>query len=299
MSFRSGFIGLIGRPNAGKSTLLNALVGMKVAIMTDKPQTTRNVIRAVRNDEDSQMVFMDTPGIHKPQHKLGSNMVKEALITLHDIDIVYLLVDATKRFGPGDEYLLEILKEHKKPVFLIMNKVDLLKKEQLIELLEFWQGKFEFTEIIPVSALKEQNLKELIKTTKEYLPDTVLYYPVDQVTDNTEQFMISEIIREKIIQRTEEEIPHSIAVIIEDIKGKKESLVINAMILVERDSQKGIIIGKNGNMIKTIGKEAREELETLVGKRIFLELFVRVEKNWRNRERPLKELGYSLSGKYE
>ena len=299
MSFRSGFIGLIGRPNAGKSTLLNALVGMKVAIMTDKPQTTRNVIRAVRNDEDSQMVFMDTPGIHKPQHKLGSNMVKEALITLHDIDIVYLLVDATKRFGPGDEYLLEILKEHKKPVFLIMNKVDLLKKEQLIELLEFWQGKFEFTEIIPVSALKEQNLKELVKTTKEYLPDTVLYYPVDQVTDNTEQFMISEIIREKIIQRTEEEIPHSIAVIIEDIKGKKESLVINAMILVERDSQKGIIIGKNGNMIKTIGKEAREELETLVGKRIFLELFVRVEKNWRNRERPLKELGYSLSGKYE
>jgi len=299
MSLRSGFIGLIGRPNAGKSTLLNALVGTKVAIMTNKPQTTRNVIRAVRNDEDSQMVFMDTPGIHKPLHKLGSNMVKEALITLHDIDIVYLLVDATKKFGAGDEYLLEILKEHKKPVFLIMNKVDLLKKEQLIELLEFWQGKFEFAEIIPVSALKEQNLKELVKTTKEYLPDTVLYYPVDQVTDNTEQFMISEIIREKIIQRTEEEIPHSIAVIIEDIKGKKESLVINAMILVERDSQKGIIIGKNGNMIKTIGKEAREELELLLGKRIFLELFVRVEKNWRNRERPLKELGYSLSGKYE
>jgi GTP-binding protein Era len=299
MSLRSGFIGLIGRPNAGKSTLLNALVGTKVAIMTDKPQTTRNVIRAVRNDEDSQMVFMDTPGIHKPQHKLGSNMVKEALITLHDIDIVYLLVDATKKFGAGDEYLLEILKAHKKPVFLIMNKVDLLKKEQLIELLEFWQEKFEFAEIIPVSALKEQNLKELVKTTKEYLPDTVLYYPVDQVTDNTEQFMISEIIREKIIQRTEEEIPHSIAVIIEDIKGKKESLVINAMILVERDSQKGIIIGKNGNMIKTIGKEAREELELLLGKRIFLELFVRVEKNWRNRERPLKELGYSLSGKYE
>jgi len=295
MSFKSGFVGLIGRPNAGKSTLLNALVGHKVAIMTDKAQTTRNVIRAVRTDDDSQVVFVDTPGIHKPRHKLGSNMVKEALATLHDVDIVYLLIDASKKFGAGDEFILQILQEQKKPVFLILNKIDLLSKKELIEMLEFWAKQYDFKEIVPISALKENNLKELIHSTKEYLTDSVLYYPVEQITDSPEQFMISEIIREKIIQKTEEEIPHSVAVIIESLKPKKESILIHAMVLVERDSQKGIIIGKNGSMIKQIGIESRTELEIWLQKKIYLELFVRVEKDWRNRERFLNNLGYGSS----
>lgn len=292
MSFRSGFIGLIGRPNAGKSTLLNALVQQKVAIMTNKPQTTRNVIRAVRTDEDSQMIFVDTPGIHKPHHELGKAMVQDAISTMKGVDIIYLIVDGSVPYGRGDEYLLDLVQKSNLPVFLILNKVDLLKKEELIITLQEWEKRGDFKEIIPISALKEHNLVKLIDVTKEYLTDGVQYYPEDQVSDYPEQFIISEIIREKIIIETEQEIPHSVAVVIEQIKKKKETLFINAMVLVERDSQKGIIIGKNGEMIKRVGSAARAELELRLGNKIFLELFVRVEKDWRNRRSKLQQLGY-------
>ena len=292
MSFRSGFIGLIGRPNAGKSTLLNALVQEKVAIMANKPQTTRNIIRGVRTDSDSQMVFVDTPGVHKPQHKLGEVMVSDALSTIKGVDIIYLIIDASVSFGRGDEYLLGFVKESKLPVFLILNKVDLLSKQQLIHLLQEWQERHTFKEIIPVSALKDNNIERLIKLTKTYLSDTIKYYPDDQISDYPEQFIIAEIIREKLIVVTEQEVPHSAAVIIENIRKKRDTLYINALVLIERDSQKGIVIGKNGERIKKVASQARAELEQRLGNKIFLEVFVRVEKDWRNRQNKLRQLGY-------
>lgn len=289
---RSGFVALIGRPNAGKSTLLNALLKQKVAIISPKAQTTRNVIRGIYNDEDSQIIFVDTPGIHKPQHRLGTQMNKEAYASAKGVDVVYYLVDASVEFGGGDEFVLKMIKELHCPVFLIVNKIDLLQKEEVMQCLLAWSQRHNFKEIIPISALTSDNLNQLVSVTKNYLEDGIQYYPTDQVSDYPEQFIMAEIIREKVLYLTEEEIPHSVAVVIERIRKKREHLILNAMILVERDSQKGILIGKQGNMIKQIGMAAREELEMILGNKIFLELFVRVEKDWRNKEGKLKQLGY-------
>ena len=289
---KSGFVALIGRPNAGKSTLLNALVQQKVAIISPKPQTTRNSIRAIRTDDDSQIIFVDTPGIHKPKHELGTQMNKEAYSAAAGVDLIYYLVDGSVPFGSGDEFVLNTLRQMHLPVYLILNKIDLLEKEQLIELLLQWQKRMDFKEIIPISAKTQNNLDQLIEVTKNDLTDGVQYYPADQVCDYPEQFIMAEIIREKVLMLTEEEVPHSVAVVIERIRKNREHLIIHAMILVERDSQKGIIIGKQGRMIKQSGMLAREELQGLLGEPIFLELFVRVEKDWRNKRAKLQQLGY-------
>ncbi|MDY5252264.1 MAG: GTPase Era [Erysipelotrichaceae bacterium] len=289
---KSGFIALIGRPNAGKSTLMNNLLNQKIAIISPKAQTTRNQIRGILTDEDSQMIFIDTPGIHKPQHTLGQQMNKEAFSAMGSVDLIYFLVDATQEFGKGDQFVLDILAKQKLPVFLLVNKIDLLSKDQVMETLLRYNKLFDFKEIIPISAKEGFNIEELLATTKNYLEDGIMYYPKDQVCDYPEQFILCELIREKILYLTEEEVPHSIAVVIERMGRKKGRLLINAMILVERDSQKGIIIGKQGKMIKQIGIDARKDIEGLLGETVYLELFVRVEKNWRNRTSKLQQLGY-------
>lgn len=289
---KSGFVALIGRPNAGKSTLMNALLKQKVAIISPKPQTTRNSIRGIRTDEDSQIIFVDTPGIHKAKHELGAQMNKEAASSASGVDMIYYLVDATEKFGSGDEFVLKMLENTHLPVFLIYNKIDLIKKEHLLIQLDKWKDRFDFEEIIPVSAKKNENLEHLIEITKSHLEEGLQYYPEDMVCDYPEQFIMAEIIREKLLYNTDQEIPHSTAVVIERIRRKRDTLIINAMILVERDSQKGIIIGHQGAMIKKVGQQAREELQNILGEKIFLELFVRVEKDWRNRRSKLQQLGY-------
>lgn len=292
MTFKSGFVALIGRPNAGKSTLLNALMKQKIAIVSDKPQTTRNVIRGIRTDDDSQIVFLDTPGIHKPKHELGRQMNKESFGSLHEVDLIYYLADATEDFGSGDQFVIDLLKPLSTPVFLILNKIDRLKKQALIELLSRWNQRFEFTEIIPISALTEDNTNHLIEVTKRYLSDSVRYYPDDQVKDYPEAFLIAEVIREKVLQLTHQEIPHSVAVMIEDLDYGEKSVGIRSVIFVERASQKGIIIGKNGTMKNEIIKRASIELRSLLNLKVQLELFVKVEDDWRNRSRQLIDLGY-------
>ncbi len=292
MTFKSGFVALIGRPNAGKSTLLNALMKQKIAIVSDKPQTTRNVIRGIRTDDDSQIVYLDTPGIHKPKHELGRQMNKESFGSLHEVDLIYYLADANEEFGPGDQFVIDLLKPLTTPVFLILNKIDRLKKQALIELLSRWNQRFDFAEIIPVSALTEDNTSHLIEVTKRYLSDSVRYYPDDQVKDYPEAFLMAEVIREKVLQLTHQEIPHSVAVMIEDLDYGEKSVDIRAVILVERASQKGIIIGKNGSMKNEINKRASIELRHLLNMKVQLELFVKVEDDWRNRSRQLIDLGY-------
>lgn len=289
---KSGFIALVGRPNAGKSTLINALIKSKIAIISNKAQTTRNQIRGIRTDENSQLIFIDTPGIHKPHHELGSMMNKEAFNAAKGVDLIYLIVDASAEFGKGDEFILEAIKRYKVPTFLILNKIDLINKENLFKIITEYNSKHDFAEIIPISAYTNENLDDLIETSKKYMEDGIKYYPDDQICDYPEQFIISEIIREKILELTEEEIPHSVAVVIERMGRKKGKLLINAMILVERDSQKGIIIGKAGSMIKKVGISARSDIEGILGENIYLELFVRVEKDWRNRKSKLQQLGF-------
>lgn len=289
---KSGFVAIIGRPNAGKSTLLNNLLQQKVAIISDKPQTTRNVIVGVYNQPDCQIVFIDTPGIHKPHHQLGKQMNKAAYSQASGVDLIYYIVDASVAFGSGDEFVLNKLKEFGLPVFLLINKIDLFSKETLYNLIVSMKNRFDFQEIVPISALTSENLSRLINVTKQNLKIGPAYYPVDKNCDYPEQFVMSEIIREKVLILTKEEIPHCVAVVIENIRKKRETLYIQAMILVERNSQKGIIIGDKGQMISRIGKMAREELEGIFGNRIYLELFVRVEKDWRNRENKLQQLGY-------
>ncbi|QIK70166.1 GTPase Era [Erysipelothrix sp. HDW6C] len=291
MDFKSGFISIVGRPNAGKSTLINRLVRQKIAIVSDKAQTTRDAIIGVLTEEEYQLVFIDTPGIHKPKHELGSRMNSTSYAHFKGVDVVYYIIDGTEPFGKGDQFVTDRLRKLKIPVFLIINKVDQMNQQALLEKIASYID-FEFTEIIPISALQDDNIDKLLEVTLNYMEDGVMYYPKDQVSAYPEQFIYAEIIREKILQLTEEEIPHSIAVTIERIVKKKNSTLINAVILVDRDSQKGIIIGKQGKMIREIGLRAREELETIIGESVYLETFVRVEKNWRNRSRMLNQLGY-------
>ncbi|WP_152392156.1 GTPase Era [Paenibacillus guangzhouensis] len=291
--FKSGFVAIIGRPNVGKSTLMNQVIGQKIAIMSDKPQTTRNKIHGVYTSNDSQIVFLDTPGIHKRQSKLGDYMNTVALNTLNEVEAVLFLVDVAEGLGGGDRYIIEQLKRIKTPVFLVLNKIDRVEPEALLPIIVAYKDLYPFAEIVPISAMNGNNVNTLLEQISKYLPEGPQYYPDDQVTDHPEQFVIAELIREKILHLTREEIPHSIAVAIEDMKVQENGVVnIMAVIYVERDSQKGIVIGKQGALLKEVGKQARKDIENLLGSRIFLELWVKVKKDWRNQERILKDLGF-------
>ncbi|HDW3053576.1 TPA: GTPase Era [Bacillus cereus] len=291
--YKSGFVSIIGRPNVGKSTFLNRIIGQKIAIMSDKSQTTRNKIQGVYTENDSQVIFIDTPGIHKPKHKLGDFMVKMAQTTLKEVDIVLFMVNAVEGFGRGEEFIIEKLKETKQPVFLVINKIDQLHPEQLLELIDQYRKLHEFAEIVPISALDGNNVDALIGTIKKYLPEGPQYYPDNQVTDHPERFIIAELIREKVLHLTREEVPHSVAVVIDAIQKREGGAVyINATIVVERASQKGIIIGKQGKMLKEVGKRARFDIEALLGSKVFLEVWVKVQKDWRNKLSQLRDLGF-------
>lgn len=292
MSFKSGFISIIGRPNAGKSTLLNAILQEKVAITTPKPQTTRNNISGILTRDDVQFVFIDTPGIHKPKHELGRTLNKNAYTAIAEADVNYWMVDATQPFGGGDEFLLEKMKQAKIPVFLILNKIDLLDKEKVLETLIQWQNRMQFAEIFPISALTRENVEHLLEITKSYLQEGVKYFPDDMISDHGENFQIAEIIREKVLYKTNEEVPHSVAVVIENKEETDTKMFLQALIIVERTSQKSILIGKQGTMIRSIRLAAQKELKAKFDKKVELELFVRVEKNWRNRTSKLHQLGY-------
>ena len=290
--FKSGFISIIGRPNAGKSTLLNAILNEKIAITSPKPQTTRDNIMGIVTTEDAQFIFIDTPGIHKPHHRLGKHLNRNAYQASVEADINFVIIDATQPFGSGDEFLLSRIANSEVPTFLIVNKIDLLSKEQLLHVLKEWQTHYPFTEIIPISALKNNNIQELLAICKNYLQEGVQYFPDTMKSDHDAHFQISEIIREKVLYKTEEEIPHSVAVVLEHIEETEKHLFVQAMIIVERSSQKGILIGKQASMIRSIRMAAQKELKQRYGKNVTLELYVRVENNWRNRSSKLTQLGY-------
>lgn len=289
-TFKSGFISIIGRPNVGKSTLLNSLLGQKIAIISDKPQTTRNRILGIVNQPDAQLVFMDTPGIHKPMHRMNEFMVKTALATYNEVDVILLLAEATEQPGAGDKFIIGTLSNVQSPVFLLINKMDLIKKEELLPLMQEYNKLYSFAEIIPISALRN-DLGGLVELITKWLHQGPKYFPDDQLTDQLERFIVSEIIREKVCELTKEEIPYSTAVVIEEMKEEPTITRITAIIYVERDSQKGIIIGKGAGMLKQIGVRARQDAEKLLGVKIFLQLWVKVKKGWRDDVRMLKNIG--------
>ncbi|MFV8826691.1 GTPase Era [Alkalihalobacterium sp. APHAB7] len=293
--YKSGFVAIIGRPNVGKSTLLNYIVGQKIAIMSDKPQTTRNKIQGVYTNNDAQIVFLDTPGIHRPKHKLGDFMMKIANNTLREVDIVMFVIDAGEGFGSGEQFILDRLKESKTPVFLVVNKIDKVHPEKLLDIINGYKDRHTFEEIVPVSALEGNNVPTLLEQITKHLPEGPQYYPADQVTDHPERFIVAELIREKALHLTREEIPHSLAVVIEQMKQREgsETVYVGATIIVERSSQKGIIIGKQGSMLKEIGKRARADIEALLGSKVFLELWVKVQKDWRNKGHQLRDFGFN------
>lgn len=291
--YKSGFATIIGRPNVGKSTLLNGILGQKIAIMSDKPQTTRNKIQGFFTKENAQIIFIDTPGIHKPQHKLGEYMVTVAERTLNEVDIILYLVDAGAEFGAGEEFIIKQLEKVKTPVFLIINKIDLIPRENVLGIISRYSGKYDFAEIIPISALKGDNIDHLLTVLEKYLPEGPQYYPEDMVTDQPEKAIVAELIREKALHMTREEVPHSLAVEVTDFKEREQNMIyVGATIYVERDSQKGIIIGKKGGMLKEIGQLARVDIENLLDSKVFLELWVKVQKDWRNKEVALRNFGY-------
>ena len=296
---RSGFVALAGRPNAGKSTLINSLIGEKVAIVSSKPQTTRSEIRGIYTDEECQIIFTDTPGIHKPKFRLESRMNKEAADVIQGVDLIYLVVDASVPYAKGDEFVLNMVKNTGLPVFLILNKMDKMKPEKIVKVIQQWQERYVFAEYFPLSAKFGRSFEDLVKTTRKYLPEGDLLYPAEMTSDGAENFRIAELIREKILTQTEDEVPHASAVLIENKEFKKDKVYIQAMILVERDSQKGIMIGKQGQMLKKIGSLAREDIEKLLGKKVFLELFVRVENEWRSRDARITEYGYGGASRDE
>ena len=296
---RSGFVALAGRPNAGKSTLINSLIGEKVAIVSSKPQTTRSEIRGIYTDENCQIIFTDTPGIHKPKFRLESRMNKEAADVIQGVDLIYLVVDASVPYAKGDEFVLNMVKNTGLPVFLVLNKMDKMKPEKIVKVIQQWQERYDFAEYFPISAKFGRSFEDLIKTTSKYLPEGDLLYPAEMTSDGAENFRIAELIREKILTQTEDEVPHAAAVIIENKEFKKDKVYIQAVILVERDSQKGIMIGKQGQMLKKIGSLAREDIEKLLGKKVFLELFVRVESEWRSRDARITEYGYGGASRDE
>lgn len=291
--YKSGFVAIVGRPNVGKSTLLNGLIGQKVAIMSDKPQTTRNKILCVLTLPEAQILFIDTPGIHKPKHKLGEYMVQTAENTLHEVDVIIFVIDATAEPGAGDQYILERLKSVKTPVILAINKIDQMQPAELLPVITQYADKFNFAAVVPISALHTTNLAELIAEVKNYLTPGPQYYPEDMLTDQPERMVIAELIREKILHLTREEIPHAIAVDIEEITTRNnDNLYIRAVIYVERESQKGIVIGSGGKLLKEIGYLARKDIENLLGSKSFLDLWVKVKRDWRNKDNTLRSFGY-------
>ncbi len=288
---RAGFVTIVGRPNVGKSTLLNRLVGQKVAIVTEKPQTTRNRILAVANTESSQMVFFDTPGIHKPKHEMNRRMVELAVRSLRNVDLALLLVDVTQAFGGGDEFVLERVREAKVPVVLALNKIDRIRKPELLAIIDDYRRRHDFAEIVPISALTGENVDALLSALERQLPEGEPLYPPETLTDLPERFFVSEIVREKILEATREEIPYSTAVVIDSWEESEKLTRIEASILVERESQKGILVGKGGSMLKGIGTAARRDIESFLGAKVFLGLHVRVRPEWRENQRFLSELG--------
>lgn len=291
--FKSGFVAIVGRPNVGKSTFMNYVLGQKIAIMSDKAQTTRNKIQGVYTKDDAQIVFLDTPGIHKPKHELGEFMVKSAYSALKEVDAVLFMVNVSEKRGPGDDFIIEKLKGIKAPIFLVLNKIDLVTPEVLLERVESYKDALDFAGVFPISVLQGNNVNELMEGLINALPEGPQYYPVDQITDHPEYFVVSELIREKILQLTQEEIPHSVAVTVDKMqKDEFDKVHVYANIIVERKSQKGIIIGKGGRLLKEIGTRARRDIQQLLGNKVYLELWVKVEKDWRKRKSNLQEYGY-------
>ena len=294
-TFRSGFVSIIGRPNVGKSTLMNQLIGEKIAIMSNKPQTTRNRIQTVLTTDAFQAVFIDTPGIHTPKNKLGEFMVKSAITTLNEVDVIFYLVEADPFIGKLDEEIIERLKHIDTPVFLCINKIDSVSKEVVLETIEAYRKVYDFKEIIPISAYEGVNLEAILKTMPNYLPEGPQFFPSDMLTDQPERQIVAEIIREKALHLLDKEIPHGIAVEIETMKKRDEGHVVDieATIVCERDSHKRIIIGKQGQMIKSIGTKARYDIERLLGSKIYLTLWVKIKKNWRDSDFLIKNYGYN------
>lgn len=292
--YRSGFVTMIGRPNVGKSTLLNQIIGEKISIISDKIQTTRQAVQGIYTTNDTQIIFIDTPGIHKPKHRLGDYMVDVSIQTMTDVDIVLFMINATEGYGKGDAFILEKLKEVNKPVFLLINKVDLIHPDDVFSIIEQYKNAFDFTEIIPVSALNGNNVTTLLNLIKDHLPVGPQFFGEDEITNRSIRFMISELIREKVLHHTEEEIPHSINVIVDSMDGKQNhKRQIQATIITERSSQKGILIGKGGKMLKRIGQESRKEIEQLLDEKIYLDLWIKVQKDWRNKQSLLEQFGFN------
>lgn len=289
---KSGFATLIGRPNVGKSTLMNHLIGQKIAITSNKPQTTRNRIQTVLTTDEGQIVFLDTPGIHKSKNKLGSYMVNVAEGAINNVDVVLWLVEPTTFIGAGERHIIEVLKKVKAPVILVINKIDTVKKDEILKFIDTYRREYDFAEIVPVSALKNQNTDELIKCIFKYLPYGDAFYDEDTITDQPMRQIAAEMIREKALRLLSEEIPHGIAVTIESMKEEKNICHIDATIICERDSHKGIIIGKGGEMLKKIGTDARRDIERLMDMKVNLKLWVKVKKEWRDSEILMKNYGY-------
>lgn len=292
-NYRSGFVAIVGRPNVGKSTLLNRVVGQKVAIMSDKPQTTRNKIQGIYTTDDAQIVFIDTPGIHKPKSELGDYMMKSALSSLNEVDAVIMMVNAEQRRGAGDNFIIDRLKTVKKPVYLVVNKIDQITPDDLLVVIDQYKDALDWQEVLPISALEGNNVEELLSELVGKLPHGPQYYPEDQVTDHPERFVVSELIREKIFQLTRQEIPHSVAVVIDKMSRQNEQKIhVQATIIVDRPTQKGILIGKGGSMLKKIGTLARQDIENLLGDKVYLELWVKVVPGWRDKSSALQSYGY-------
>ncbi len=289
---KSGFIAVIGRPNVGKSTLINKIIGQKIAIMSDKPQTTRSRIQCILTQDDAQIIFLDTPGIHKPKLKLGEYMLKAAEGTLKEVDAIFFVTDATEKFGGGEKYILERLSSTTQPVILVINKIDLLTREEILPIIAAYSERYSFAATVPISASDGTNVDALIAEAKKFLPEGPKYYPADMVTDQPERLIIAELIREKILHVTEDEIPHAVAVDLEEVTARRADLTyIRATIYVERDSQKRILIGREGSLLKGVGQAARPEIEMLLGTKVFLDLWVKVKRDWRNSAGAIQSFG--------
>lgn len=290
---KSGFVAIVGRPNVGKSTLLNRVVGQKIAIMSDKAQTTRNKIQGVYTTDDAQLIFIDTPGIHKPKHRLGDFMVETAYSALREGDVTLFMISADQKRGKGDDFIIERLRQSQTPVFLVINKIDKVHPDALLAIIEDYSSQMDFAEIVPISATEGNNFETLMKLLIDEMPEGPQYFPEDQITDHPEYFIVSELVREKVLLLTRDEVPHSVAVVVDSMKRDHNDKVhIQATIIVERDSQKGIIIGKGGKMLKQIGTKARLDIEHLLDDKVFLELWVKVQKDWRDKQTFLTDYGY-------
>ncbi|CAG7592720.1 GTPase Era [Peptoniphilus senegalensis] len=295
-NFKSGYVSVVGRPNVGKSTLLNAIIGEKISAISSKPQTTRQNITFIHTDDDSQIIFLDTPGIQRPKNKLGEFMLTESKESIDEADVITYIVDTSKKIGKAERSIIDILKEYegKLPIILLINKVDTIKKDELLEIISMYANEGIFNEIIPISAMKNDGVDIYIETLKKYLKPGPMYYPDDMITDKNERFIVAEIIREKGLRYLNEEVPHGLAISIEKFKKREGKNIydIEANIYVERDSHKGILIGKGGSMLKRIGSEAREDAERLLDAKVNLQIWVKVEKNWRERDNLVKRFGY-------